>query len=142
MWTQIIISIVSIFILSGILSIPLYFQIRDYKKTKKEVEDRNACLHILYDIPYRQKDGKELIIFIEPDGRVKNGITKGVRCKPDCFCVIEEYDEKDMKFYARLIFEGYYTVDTNYKDATDWTNYINSGIIYEGTWKDYCKSKE
>lgn len=139
--TLIVISIISTIVLGGLLSLPLYFQIKNIKKTKKEVEDRNACLHVVYSVPYRQKDGKELIIFMEPNGRIKNGITIGVRCRPDCFCKVEEYDERDMKFYAQLIYEGYYTVDTNYVNCTDWSNYINSGTIYEGKWKEYVKGE-
>lgn len=141
MVTSIAISIISILVLSGLFSLPLYFQIKNIKKTKEEVEERNACLHVLYTIPYRRKDGKEMIIFMEPDGRVKNGVTRGVRCRPDYFCTVEEYDERDMKFYAQLIFEGYYTVDTNYANCIDWSNYINSGNIYEGKWKNYIKGE-
>jgi len=128
--------------LSLLLMIPLYFNIRSLKKTKKEVEDRNVALHIIYSIPYRQKDGKEMLIFMKADGNKKNGTTIGIRCRSDCFCVQEEYDERDMKFYAQLIKEGYYRVDDNYKNCKDWYQYSINGNIYDGTWKECIKSRK
>ena len=139
---EIVYIIGAVILISMVAASPLFFIHKSIMKTKKEVEDRNACLHIVYSIPYRQKNGKEIIIFMNVDGNKKNGRTIGIRCRPDSFCKIEEYDERDMKFYAQLISEGYFIVDDNYMYCKDWSNYVKSGTIYEGTWKEYVRSRK
>lgn len=128
-------------IISGLLSLLILMQHIYVNKTKREVEDRNACLHIVYNIPYRQKDGKELIIFMKPNENALNSVTTGIRYRPNSFCRVEEFNERDMKFLAQLIKEGYYNVDSNYKNTGDWINFIKSGTIYDGKWKEVIKQR-